>query len=312
VKGRVRLLGFAIHPMLVVFPLALLTTGVAFDVLHRLRESGLGDDRGYTGFWAVFAYWLMATGVVGGLAAAPFGVLDWLSLPAKSRAKALGRWHGLGNALVLALFAASWLLRRDDPEEPGTVAFALALTGLGLVALTAWLGLEMVGRLGGAAEPALGLDAPGSLLDFVFERHPVYAGQRVKEVWANLTGEAAAAQVEFARLAGEAEEGGPGARAAVAERLEGLGERWAPFAGATWASQPPRQVAAARILWEYFREQHPGGTAQMYDVWLADSELRRRGAPGFPRRAAATCGLLMALSALWGCGLVTVLMALLD
>ena len=310
-KHRARLLGYSIHPMLVVFPLALLSTGVAFDVLHRLRISGFRSETNYTGFWAVLAYWLILVGLLGGIVAAPFGLIDWLAMPAGARAKSLGRLHGLGNVVVLALFAASWMLRRDDPEHPTEVAFALGLVGLGLVLLTGWLGLEMVGRLAGPG-PGTALEAPGPLLDFVFERHPVYAGRRVQDVWADLTAEAAAGQVEFNQLAGDAEAAGTESaeRARLTTRLDALGEGWAPYAGATWASQPPRQVAAARILWEYFREQHPGGTVQMYDVWLADSELRRRGATGFPRRAAATCGLLMLLSLLWGCGLVTVLAAI--
>lgn len=312
-QRRFRVLGFPIHPALTVFPLALLTTGVAFDVLHQLRTTELIGDRRYTGFWAVFAYWLIATGIVGGLVAAPFGLLDWLSFPRGTRAKVLGRWHGLGNTIVLAVFGVSWWLRRDDPENPGTIAFALGLLGLGLVVLTAWLGLEIADRF--AVRSPTALEPPGPLLDFVFERHPSFAGRRVHAVWSELTTAAASDQVEFGRLSDEAvaaENDPSGERALAIERLERLGEQWAPFAGATWSSQPPRQVAAQRVLWEYFREQHPGGTMQMYDVWLADSELRRRGAPGFPRRAAATCGVLMALSALWGCGLIAVLAALLN
>ena len=311
-RGRTDLFGRAIHPMLVVFPLALLATSVAFDVLHRVRRGGWVLDDPYNGWWAVLAYWLIATGVLGGLAATPFGVLDWLALPAGSRAKALGRWHGLGNTVVLSLFAGGWLLRRDAPHNPGVLELVMSLAGLGLVMVTAWLGTEVVGQLGGpgagAAEPAL--DAPNSLLDVVFERHPVYAGRRVKEVWGELTEEAATAQVAVGQLAEAGAAGDGDARDRA--RLAALGERWAPFAGSTWTHQPPRQVASARVLWEYFREQHPGGTTQMYDVWLADSELRRRGAPGFPRRAAMTCGVLMALSALWACGLLTALAALLD
>src|SRR3954454_15739137 len=43
-------------------------------------------------------------GIVGGLIAAVFGLIDWLAIPAGTRAKAIGAWHGGGNVLVVLLF----------------------------------------------------------------------------------------------------------------------------------------------------------------------------------------------------------------
>jgi uncharacterized membrane protein len=56
--------------------------------------------------------------------------------------------HGLGNVIVLLLFAGSWLLRRDAPEMPGTLAYILSFAGAGLALVTGWLGGELVDRLG--------------------------------------------------------------------------------------------------------------------------------------------------------------------
>jgi hypothetical protein len=37
-------------------------------------------------------------------ASAVFGLIDWLGIPASTRAKSIGMWHGLGNVVVMLLF----------------------------------------------------------------------------------------------------------------------------------------------------------------------------------------------------------------
>ncbi len=79
--ARARLFGHPIHQMLIVFPLGLLATAVIFDVIHLVT----GNIR-----WAEIAFWLIAAGILGGLAAAPFGLIDWLGIPGGTRAKRVG------------------------------------------------------------------------------------------------------------------------------------------------------------------------------------------------------------------------------
>lgn len=105
-QAKITLLGHPVHQMLIVFPLGLLATAVLFDVIHLVSNN---DER-----FLSLAYWLIVSGIVGGLVAAPFGTLDWLKIPAGTRAKRIGAMHGLGNVVVLALFAVSALLRTTD------------------------------------------------------------------------------------------------------------------------------------------------------------------------------------------------------
>ena len=42
---------------------------------------------------------MIVAGIIGGLAAAPFGLIDWLAIPKRTRAKRIGLLHGLGNVL---------------------------------------------------------------------------------------------------------------------------------------------------------------------------------------------------------------------
>lgn len=40
------------------------------------------------------AYWMIFAGVISALAAAVFGLTDWLGIPSGTRAKAIGAWAG--------------------------------------------------------------------------------------------------------------------------------------------------------------------------------------------------------------------------
>lgn len=153
-KSHARLLGHSVHQMLIVFPLGLLATAVVFDLIDLATG---------TGAFSLAAYWMTAAGIVGGLVAAPFGLLDWLHVPRGTRARRVGAFHGGGNVLVLILFAASWLLREPETDVP-LLSLALSLAGGALALVTAWLGGELVSRLGVGVYEDAGLDAPSSLL----------------------------------------------------------------------------------------------------------------------------------------------------
>lgn len=153
-ESRAKLLGHPIHQMLVVFPLGLLAMAVIFDLL------ALGLANGY---WSEIAYWMMAAGIITGLLAAPFGAIDWLAIPSATRAKRIGAVHGIGNVLVVLLFAVSWMMRGDLPTAPGGMALALSFAGAGLALFTGWLGGELVDRLGVGVDDGAHLNAPSSL-----------------------------------------------------------------------------------------------------------------------------------------------------
>jgi uncharacterized membrane protein len=152
-ESKAKVMGHPIHPILVPFPLGLLTTSVIFDVVHLLT----GGAR-----WAEISFWMIAVGVLGGLLAAVFGLIDWLAIPSDTRAKAVGLGHGLSNVLMVALFAVGWLLRTGAPGDPGVLPIVLSFLGVGLASLGGYLGGELVFRLGiGVAEGA-NPNGPGS------------------------------------------------------------------------------------------------------------------------------------------------------
>ncbi len=153
-ESRAKFLGHPAHQMLIVFPLGLLATAVIFDVIYLV---GGGENM------ALVAYWMIAAGIIGGFLAAPFGWIDWFAIPAGTRAKSVGLWHGSGNTIVLLLFIGSWLLRRDVPDRPEALAFALSFAGAGLALFTGWLGGELVDRLSVGVDDGAHPNAPSSL-----------------------------------------------------------------------------------------------------------------------------------------------------
>jgi uncharacterized membrane protein len=152
--AKARLLGHPIHQMLIVFPLGLLATSLFFDIAHLSS----GNPQ-----WATIAYYLIVVGILSGLVAALFGTIDWLSIPAGTRAKRIGLLHGGGNVVVVLFFIGSWLLRRDAPGEPPMSAIILSVLAVLLALVTAWLGGELVDRLGVGVDEGAHLDAPNSL-----------------------------------------------------------------------------------------------------------------------------------------------------
>lgn len=171
-ESRAKLFGHAIHPVLIVFPLGLLAAAVIFDIVHLIFREPAAEATSATAStatnMALVSFWMMAAGLAGGLLAAIFGLVDYLAIPRGTRARSVGLWHGLGNLVVIVLFAASWLLRYNSPAieltyRPTTLALALSFAGMLVASVSGWLGGELVERLGVGVDDGAHLDAPSSL-----------------------------------------------------------------------------------------------------------------------------------------------------
>ena len=155
--NRARFAGHAVHPMLVVFPLGLLSISVVFDVLGLVTRQPI---------WGLMAYWDMAAGLVGGVLAAIFGVIDLLGIPTGTRAARVALAHGILNVVVLGFFGVSLVVRALDRSLlPSPLAIGFSVTGLAIAVVSAWLGGELVERLGVGVSETANLDARSSLED---------------------------------------------------------------------------------------------------------------------------------------------------
>ena len=154
-ESRAKLAGHSAHQILIVFPLGLLATAAIFDVVYLLTDNST---------FVLVSYWMIVAGLLGGLLAAIPGSIDWFAIPAGTRAKRVGKLHGLGNVVVLILFALSWFLRRDEAGyEPSGIALAASFLGFAIAGFTGWLGGELVDRLGVGVDNGAHLNSPNSL-----------------------------------------------------------------------------------------------------------------------------------------------------
>jgi uncharacterized membrane protein len=153
-ESRAKLFGHPIHPMLIVFPLGLLAMSVVFDIIQLVTHSG---------DWSHVAFYMIGAGVIGGLVAALFGLIDYTAIPMGTRAKHIAQLHGIGNVVVVLLFAVSWYVRVGDSAYPSGLAILLSIIGVILALFTGWLGGELVDRLGIGVATDANPDAPSSL-----------------------------------------------------------------------------------------------------------------------------------------------------
>ena len=154
-ESRIKALGHPVHPMLVMFPVALLTTAVIVDVIDAVGGPRVLGE---------VAYWNIAVGLIGGVLAALAGAVDLLAIPSGTRAKRIGVTHALINSGVLLIFAAVWAVRMGaDQRGAGGALLAIELVAIGGAAAGAWFGGELVDRLGVGVDPDADLNASSSL-----------------------------------------------------------------------------------------------------------------------------------------------------
>ncbi len=153
-ESRTKVMGHALHPILVMFPLGSLGFSVASDALHAWT----GERR-----HADAARQALDFGLLTSLAAIPFGTIDYLAVKPATRARRVGLWHGIGNVAMLGLFAASRLMRSQGEAPPA--AKWLSASGLALSGVTGWLGAELMVRHGIGIKDRIGQNLPSSLTE---------------------------------------------------------------------------------------------------------------------------------------------------
>ncbi|MDM9382935.1 DUF2231 domain-containing protein [Chlorogloeopsis sp. ULAP01] len=137
VPSTVAIAGHPIHPILVQFPIAFLVGALLSDVAFWLT-----DDT----FWARASYWLILGGLVGGIAAALTGILDFLRI-GRVRKRTAGWAHLILNVSALVLTIINLVLRWNNPVMP-ILPWGLVLSVIvaSLLGVSGWYGGELVYR----------------------------------------------------------------------------------------------------------------------------------------------------------------------
>jgi uncharacterized membrane protein len=123
-----------IHPMLVPFPIALWIFSLMSDLIYALGWGGP--------LWYDIAFYTMAGGLVGGLAAAVPGLIDYLSLTEAAKKK-IARNHMILNLGIVAIYILNlWFRMTMTPDA--ALPVVLSVCAVLLLALSGWLGGELV------------------------------------------------------------------------------------------------------------------------------------------------------------------------
>lgn len=135
-KTRASFAGEPVHPMFVHYPIALWTTSVFTDVIYYFA-------RHHT--LVVISKYLIAAGIIGAIAAAIPGLVDWTGIT-QTAVKKVATRHLVLNILALVLFAVSLYLRMTDYGAP-LVGFHLKIPFV--VSVVGWLLMVISASLGG-------------------------------------------------------------------------------------------------------------------------------------------------------------------
>lgn len=141
-------MGHPIHPMLIPFPIALWVFSLVADIIYLWRGDPVWRD------WV--AFYSLLGGNIGAVAAAVFGIIDWLAIKDRE-VKRTADWHARLNVIALLVFSAGLYLRTAGGSEwvgaSMTIPFILSAVGVILITISGYLGGELVFRHGVAVSP---------------------------------------------------------------------------------------------------------------------------------------------------------------
>ena len=134
-KSTAHVKGHPIHPMLIPYPFALLSSAVAFDIGARITSrAGLSAT----------AQHLTAAGLGTAVLAAVPGLIDYFgTVPPRTQARRDATTHALLNVSALACFALAQARRAREGRLPAN-GLALGIVATGLLSWAGWLGGELV------------------------------------------------------------------------------------------------------------------------------------------------------------------------
>jgi uncharacterized membrane protein len=135
--------GHPFHPILVTVPIGAWVASLVFDVASYI------EDR--PAFLVQGSRWLIGLGVLGALAAATVGFLDFLAIPTRTRAHRTAVAHLSLNLTITCAYAGNYLWRQNlTIHQHPTPVGPLVLSVLSIATLTVsgYLGGKLAYRYG--------------------------------------------------------------------------------------------------------------------------------------------------------------------
>lgn len=137
--SRASIGGHPIHPMLIPFPIGLLVFSFIADLVYFWRGNPVWKD--------YIAFYTMLAGIIGAVAAAVPGLIDWLTLTDRAAVK-VANWHARLNIITLLIFVVDFYLRTTSGARwianMPTLPFILSIVGVIGLTIAGWLGGQLV------------------------------------------------------------------------------------------------------------------------------------------------------------------------
>lgn len=137
-QSKIKILGHPVHPMLVPFPIAFYTATLVCSIVYA--------SNGNT-FWFRVAFVANCAGILMAIIAILPGLIDWLSIPELSDAKATGLKHMVANIFSLGFFLANAAVnytKISDPHPPVQGAIMLTTFGFLIMLYAGFKGWKLV------------------------------------------------------------------------------------------------------------------------------------------------------------------------
>jgi uncharacterized membrane protein len=133
--------GHPFHPILVTVPIGAWISSFVFDLIGLL----VGDPAPYV----LGAQVLIAIGVIGGLIAAVFGLLDFTVIARGTPAKRTALLHLTLNVTLVVLYTVNYFIRAAaEHDAVSTVGLVLSIIGLIILSVSGYLGGKLAYHYG--------------------------------------------------------------------------------------------------------------------------------------------------------------------
>ncbi len=137
VPSTVHVLKHPLHPLIVTFPIAFLTSVLLTDTVYWFTKNV---------FWADASFWLLVGGLASGLVAAATGMSDFLRI-GRVREHSAGWAHMVGNISALTLTGINlWLRTGKHAAAVLPFGIVISLFVATLLGVTGWYGAELIYR----------------------------------------------------------------------------------------------------------------------------------------------------------------------
>jgi uncharacterized membrane protein len=136
-RSRAALGTHPLHPAMVALPIGSFFLALVADVTQALTKSPLFYD---------VAQFAIGVGIITALLAAVLGLIDYFGVNMSAAGRRLATIHMLVNIAAVALYAISWVMRRnhgalETPRWP--LAFGLSVVPFLMLGISGWLGGKM-------------------------------------------------------------------------------------------------------------------------------------------------------------------------